>query len=251
MGITGLAASFFILFIFYDYRKISKYITGNRKILVRTLWKLTKVSLPLGILQALVSLNGYIPIYFIKGYLGTEALGYYSSIAYLITIGETINIALGQSLTPRLSKYYTSQNRQDFIKTLLGMVGISTAIGVIGLIAVAGFGSMILAIFYTPEYAKYWNIFMLLMIAACFQYIGGALSNGIAAARKFKIQPLLYFIVFVINTVFIMYFVPLKGLEGAAFAVIISAYTHLFGSLIVNISIFKNEISFTPEDSKL
>lgn len=240
MGISGLAFSFFVVLVFYDYRNIRKYIPLNKNVLPITLFKLTRISLPLGILQALVSLNGYIPTYFIKGFLGTEALGYYSSVAYLITIGETINIALGQSLTPRLSKYYASNKKQSFIKTLFTMVGISTAVGVIGLIAVSGFGQTILSVFYTPEYAKYWNIFILLMIAACFQYIGGSLSNGIAAARKFKIQPLLYFLVLIINTAFVMYFIPLKGLDGAAFSVIISSYIHLFGSLIINIAIFKN-----------
>lgn len=240
MGLFGLAFSFFILFVFYDYRNIRKYIPRNKNVSPITLFKLSRISLPLGILQALVSLNGYIPSYFIKGYLGTEVLGYYSSVAYLITIGETINIALGQSLIPRLSKYYASHKTQSFIKTLLNMVKISTAVGVIGLIAVFRFGQAILSVFYTPEYVRYWDIFILLMIAACFQYIGGSLSNGIAAARRFKIQPVLYFVVFIINTAFVMYFVPLKGLEGAAFSVIISSYIHLFGSLIVNISIFKN-----------
>jgi O-antigen/teichoic acid export membrane protein len=234
-GTTGLAAAFFILFVLYDYRKARGLIKSDKGIEHRRIWNLVKVSFPLGILQALVSLNGNIPLFFIKGYLGTTALGYYSSIAYLAVIGETVNIAVGQSVTPRLSKYYSQMDKSIYIRTLVRTIAASTVLGVLGLIVTASCGGFILSIFYTRDYAEYWGIFMLQMVAACSNYIGGALSNSITAARKFKIQPLLYCLVMVFNAIFMIILVPSKGLEGASYAVIISSYISLAGNLLTNI----------------
>jgi O-antigen/teichoic acid export membrane protein len=175
------------------------------------------------------------PGYFIQEYRGTQALGYYSSIAYLITMGEMINISLGQSIIPRLSRYYAAGQKGSFFRTLVIIIAASTGIGIAGLVIVTGAGPLILSIIYTRDYAPYWNILMLLMIAACFQYIGGSLSNALSSARKFNYLPALYGIVTAINIVFLMVLVPSKGLEGAAYAVIVSSYAHLFGNLLVNI----------------
>lgn len=79
---------------------------------------LVHLSLPLGMVMLLLSLNANIPRYFVEHYLGEAALGYFSAMAYVVVAGSTVMGALGQSATPRLARYY-QENKQAFAQLLL------------------------------------------------------------------------------------------------------------------------------------
>ena len=200
---------------------------------IKTLCRLAWLALPLGVVMMLISLNANIPRYFIQHYKGEYWLGIYSAMAYLMVAGRTVIGALGQSASPRLAKYYASQDSVSYNKLFYKLLGIGAIIGVIGiLVAVLG-GKMLLSLIYTPEYAQETNVFVLLMVAAALSYMASFAGYGMTAARYFRSQLPLFVIVTIITTIAAALLIPKLGLIGAALAVILSNFAQLIGSMYI------------------
>lgn len=200
---------------------------------IKTLYRLAWLALPLGVVMMLISLNANIPRYFIQHYKGEYWLGIYSAMAYLMVAGRTVIGALGQSASPRLAKYYASQDSVSYNKLFYKLLGIGAIIGVIGiLVAVLG-GKMLLSLIYTPEYAQETNVFVLLMVAAALSYMASFAGYGMTAARYFRSQLPLFVIVTIITTIAAALLIPKLGLIGAALAVILSNFAQLIGSMYI------------------
>jgi len=154
-------------------------------------------------------------------------------MAYLMVAGRTVIGALGQSASPRLAKYYASQDSVSYNKLFYKLLGIGAIIGVIGiLVAVLG-GKMLLSLIYTPEYAQETNVFVLLMVAAALSYMASFAGYGMTAARYFRSQLPLFVIVTIITTIAAALLIPKLGLIGAALAVILSNFAQLIGSMYI------------------
>jgi O-antigen/teichoic acid export membrane protein len=190
---------------------------------LKTLVKLTWLSLPLGLVMMLISLNTNIPRYFIEAYLGERELGIFSALAYLMVAGGMVVGALGQSASPRLAKYYAAGNSLDFRTLLLKLVGISVLLGGTVVLVALVAGRQILTLLYRPEYAEQTNLFIWLMVAAGIGYVSSFLGYGMTAARYFRIQMPLFAVVTGISAIACLWLLPKFGLLGAAFALILAA----------------------------
>ncbi len=121
-GVMGLVAAWAIVLVWYDIPnfytmqgilekdslKCSSLFSlkWHTKTLLRLFW----VSLPLGFVMMLISLNANLPRYFIEHYLGQRDLGIFAAMAYLQVVGTTVISALGQSASPRLAKGLLQKN---------------------------------------------------------------------------------------------------------------------------------------------
>lgn len=232
-GILGLILAWGGVFFLFDLQ--SSKLLLNREPKPRwdfkTLKKLVNISLPLGFVMMLISLNINIPRYFIKEYLGERELGIFAAIAYLMVLGNMLILSLGESASPRLAKYYASGDRAAYCQLLLKLVGIAGILGsavvLISMIA----GKEILTILYKPEYAIHSDIFTWLMIAAAINYVSSFLGYGITAARYFRIQIPLFVSVASISGIVCMWLLPNIGLLGAALALISAAIAQVLFSL--------------------
>ena len=166
---------------------------------LKTLKKLVWLSLPLGFVMMLISLNSNIPRYFIERYLGERELGFFAAIAYLMVAGGMVVNALGESANPRLAKYYALGDSKAFRTLLLKLVGIGVVLGGVGVLVTVVAGQQILTLLYRPEYAKYTNLLIWLMVATGINYVSSFLGYGITAARYFRIQMPLFAIVTTIS----------------------------------------------------
>lgn len=90
-----------------------------------------------------------------------------------------------------------------------------------------------LTILYSPEYGKYSSLFLLLMIAALFFYVGTPMFDVITATRQLKVQVLLSAIITLITIGSSMLFVPKLGLIGGALALLLSSGVMMILSSIV------------------
>ena len=206
--------------------------------------QLTWLAAPLGIVMMIISLNTNIPRYFIVHYIGEEQLGYFSAITYLKIAGDMIIRALGQSASPRLAKYYAAGNCHAFKNLLLKLLVIGGALGIAGIIIATLVGQQILVLLYRPDYAKYANMLVWIMIAAGVSYIASFLGYGMTAARAFKVQPVIFSIVTGATTLCCWLWVPTYGLLGAARAIIVSAAIQVTASAVVNVhAIYKLKLN--------
>ncbi|PSB50976.1 polysaccharide biosynthesis protein, partial [filamentous cyanobacterium Phorm 6] len=95
----------------------------------KTLGKLIWLTLPLGFVMMLISLNTNIPRYFIERYLGERQLGIFAAISYLMVAGNMVVSALAESASPRLAKYYAAGNITAFRTLLFKLVGVGAVLG--------------------------------------------------------------------------------------------------------------------------
>ncbi len=192
---------------------------------------LVVLSLPLGFVMMLISLNANIPRYFIEHYLGDRELGIFSALSYLMVAGGIVVNALGQSASPRLAKYYAAGNSKDFQSLLLKLSLIGVLLGGISVLIAAVAGKEILTLLYRPEYAQQIYLFVLLMVAAGIGYVASFLGYGMTAAQYFRVQMPLFTIVTSISAIVCFWLIPSQGLTGAALALIIGAIVQAIFSL--------------------
>ncbi|BAZ00602.1 polysaccharide biosynthesis protein [Tolypothrix tenuis PCC 7101] len=185
---------------------------------LKTLAKLSWLSLPLGLVMMLISLNDNIPRYLIKSYLGERSLGIFASMAYLMVAGNMVVLALGQSASPRLAKYYAQENSQAFRTLLIKLVAVGAFLGGIAILVALLAGREILTLFYKPEYAEHSDILIWLMLAAAIGYIGSFLGYGITATRAFSYFLLPYLMMTGITAIASVLLIPTYGLIGATWA---------------------------------
>ena len=200
----------------------------------KALKKLTLLALPLALTMLLISLNANIPRFIIDRYLGERELGLFAAMAYLITAGSTVINALGQSASPRLSRYYAAGDMEAFRSLLRKLVGIGALVGGAGVAIAVIAGREVLTILYQAEYAKNVKTFVWLMIGAAVGYISSFLGYGMTAAHYYRIQPIIFAACAMLLVCLCLILIPEKGIIGAAWALAVSATCQMAASLAVN-----------------
>lgn len=190
------------MLIFNDYlnckliidTKIFRYeVKRNKQLLIK--------SIPLGVVMLIISLNTNISKYITEFYLGTEQQGIYSTLAYCLVIGHFVNGAIGQSFSPRLSKYFFNNNLLEFKKLAKQYLLVNILMGIMLLSGALGGGYYFLKIMFSEEIASYYKLFTLIMLSGIFLYCASASGYILTAMRIFKIQPFINITVFIINAV--------------------------------------------------
>ncbi|GAB4471745.1 MAG: hypothetical protein Kow00124_09130 [Anaerolineae bacterium] len=199
-----------------------------------TLFRLAWLTLPLGLTGLLRSLETNIPRYFVEGQLGAAILGIFTALAYFDRAGGIVVSALGRSATPRLSHYYAAKNSTAFRSLLLKMAGMGLLLGGAGVLIAAVGGKELLTLFYRPEYARQ-DVFILLMAAAGMHYINQFIMCGPTAARRFRVQLVLYSIIAVVLVLLCSVLIPAQGLIGAALALLITRCIEFVGVLAITL----------------
>ena len=182
----------------------------------------------------LLSLNTNIPRYFIEHHLGSEQLGLFSAIAYLLVAGNTVVSALGQSASPRLARHFAQRDRKAFLILLGRLQLIGLGLGMLGILAACFFGREILTLLYTPQYAERTDILVWIMVAATFSYLASFLGYGMTATRSFSPQLPLFALVTASTFAASLLLIPKAGLMGAALATLAPIVVQFFGSGWVN-----------------
>ena len=232
----AMALYWFVWLATYEY-------SGTRSLLasvspgeaLRTEWDMGKcrrlvvLSLPLGVVMLLISLNSNLPRYFVEHYCGEAGLGYFAAMAYAFVAGNTVMSAMGQSAMPRLARNFDS-NRPAFARLLKKMLLLGAAVGVLGIGVALLFGAAFLRLAYRPDYAQYSIVFSWLMVAAAVAYVGSMLGYGMTAARMFRPQVPLFVAATASTVLGCWLLIPRLGLAGGAYAVLIGSLVSCAGS---------------------
>jgi O-antigen/teichoic acid export membrane protein len=128
------------------------------------------------------------PRYFIHARMGEDKLGIFSALAYATVAMTLVCDSLGHCAIAGLSRLYAGGRRAEFRSLLLKLLAVGGALGFAGLVIAQVLGEQLLAIVYSPEYAAYSRVFVLLVFAASIYCITSMLTSGIMSARYFKIQ---------------------------------------------------------------
>lgn len=241
-GVMGLTGAGVLVLLLYDARYGAMVLddTGRgtgiwRQWDSRRVYKLVRLTLPLGVATMFVSLNDAIPRYVIEQYLGTTALGIYAAIAYLPAAGMMVVNAFGQSAVTRLAKYYAEPTQRQFTRLLFRMTGVAAAVGGAGVLAVFVGGRDLLTLAYQAQYADRTDVFLWLMCVSTIGYMASIIGFGLIAARLLTVQPLVLAASSIVGVVCSYAWIPTFGITGAASAYGASFLTQLIGFLVCTV----------------
>ncbi len=200
---------------------------------IRTLVRLAWLALPLGTIMLLIALNNNISRYFVQHYLGTRELGIFSALISFVAAGRIVTLALGQSASPRLARYYAEGDRRRFVDLLLRLLLIGAVVGLAAPVVALLAGRQILTFFYTAEYASHLEVFVLYLAAGGVGYVGSFLGYGITAARYFKIQTVTLGALSGVTVVTCAWLIPAYGATGAGWSALLVACAQIGFNLLI------------------
>jgi O-antigen/teichoic acid export membrane protein len=207
-------------------------------------WTLTRLTFPLGIVMALVSLNMNMPRYFVHSTMGETELGVFSTMAYaMVAIGMVVD-AMTHSAAPRLARFFADGRVKEFRSLLIRLAALGLALGFIAAVAIAFSGTWLLAFLYGKAYAGYDKVFTWLMAGAGLSAVASMLTVGITSAKRFSAQVPMFVLVSAVNLVCCAVLVPSFGMLGAAVAPLVASSVHFLvatGILIAVLSTYSEE----------
>ena len=210
---------------FPDVTNLWRVWSGRQR--VRRQWGLVCLSVPLGVVTTLASINLNMPRYFIAAKMGENGFGIFSALAYA-TIGLTlISDSLGSCAIPQLARLYAGGHIAEFQVILFKLGTLSGGLGLAALGTAQLVGKRLLALFYGAEYAASSAAFVLLVLAAAIHCVAGVLSSGMTAARRFRIQVPMFAAVTAATAAACYVLVPSHGLTGAALGMIAGAVVRI------------------------
>ena len=231
-AVTAMGLTLLFVFLSYDLPVVRRN-NGPEAILlradIRTLKRLALLSLPLGFVMALMSLNTNIPRYILEHYKGPSEFGIYASLAYLGTAANLVINALGQSASARLSRMFADRQFDGFKSLLYKFVLFGLVIGIVGVPAAALFGRHVLSLVYRAEYAHYLNVFLVMVATTSVLAVASFLGYGMTAARSFKVPLVIIGASTSVTVVLSFGLIPRFGLMGAAVALLVGAVAQVIG----------------------
>jgi len=223
-----------LIYILFDMKNMNK-ITFNitqTKPSIHRLVKLFLLALPLGVSTVIGSLNANIPRYIVENKLGLYELGIFSGMTYLLVVGNTFLSSISPIVTPKLAKLGQEKDYNSFIKLLLKLIGIGSAISMIMIFVFGVFGKEIITLIYTEDYAEYHNVLMIIISGIVFLYTSVFLGTAITALRKFKVQPRIHLVSLIAITLTALLLIENYGLVGMAWSLFVGYVITSLGYLI-------------------
>lgn len=205
----------------------------------RVLWDLTKLSSPLGLVAWLSAMFLSIPRLFLDKYYGIEQVGYFAAISSLSVAGSMVLTALGQTVTPRLAKYFVTNLRAyKILLVKLLCVGVFLAVSCVTITVL--FGRQILTLLFKADYAEYYGILIRLSITWSVLFVFTFMNVGLQATRNFKLPVLIYSLAALTCGVFSFCLVPSHGMIGAVWSLFACYCVGFLGcSFFVNRAVIK------------
>ncbi len=213
-AVFALAAVAALGALFYDLRSSGDYPRPRWRI--SNLRHIAWLAAPLGVIAMLLTVNANLPRYFLMR-LGTEReVGLFAALGYVAVAANTVVMALGQSASPRLARYYLSGNRRG----LAGLAGklalLALSLGIAGVLGARAWGGPVLGILYGPEYAAESRLFELLMLVGALGLLTSAMGYVLSSVRCFAPQIPMFLVVSAVTAWGCWSLTPAEGLWGAA-----------------------------------
>jgi O-antigen/teichoic acid export membrane protein len=244
-SVLALAATWLVVIGLYDFRVVLSvlhdrvFFRYSASVLRHLIW----LSLPLGLVMALGSLNTNIPRYLLERRLGAAELGIFASMAYLMTALSLISSALGQSVSARLSRLFAVGDLYRFRMLIGRLVGLSILLGLVGLAGAVSFGKEVLTVIYRAEYASHVNLLIVLVTSATVSTAASFVGYGMTAARCFRSQIPVMVIGVVTSGILTLVLIPSCGLMGAGYALLASNLVQAGTGYLILVSAIKRRAS--------
>lgn len=199
--------------IFFDYGGFKK---ESNKIIIEINSHAKKLfiwSIPMGLSLVIASLNVNVAKYFINYKFGLEIQGIYSTLSYVVVIGNMFIGAIGNALMVKISDYYHSNMIQK-LKISVNIFLIITFISGVLLFALSYFFSYpFTSLVFSTKISVYSQYLTWIMGASIFMYLNSAIGFALTSVGIIKKQIWLSSISFLINILLNYLFFSITGVE--------------------------------------
>lgn len=203
---------------------------------IRTLFL---ASLPLGGSMLLISLQTNIPRLFIESYASVSALGIFAALAYPWALGSLLVKSVGSAAAPRYRRLIEGKRWASVARLAFTLSILCVAMAATGVLIASAFGSELLNLLYTAEYAEHATTFVLLGISAGFGYISAVLRHALVALRQLRSQFGITVAATLLQVGACAVLIPSFGLNGAAFSAIAMSILQMATSVYLLVSTLK------------
>jgi O-antigen/teichoic acid export membrane protein len=231
-GVASAGIWWLLVLFLFDRRNVERFGRFRPRFDLRAMLSIMRLGLPLGIATGIMSANSNMTRYFVEGYLGSESLGYFGAMAFVVIGASRATMALGQSASARLARYYVS-NRKAYVRLLGKALGVASILAVAAILFGVYLGKPFLSIVYTPKYAEQHVVFVWLLVATGGAMLASMLGYGMTATRRFKSQIPVFMVSCGVSALGSWLLIPRYGMKGAAWAMLAATVMQCFGSLVV------------------
>lgn len=216
---------FQILFLYLIEKKNieDKYNVNSNTFIFKNIKKIIMMGLPLGFEQLLFSFNTSYPRYLLEFFESAEILGYFSAIAYILTIGNLMMNAVSQNFLPYLSNKFKKKEYISFKKNVFIYLSMFTlALGTVLILFSFLFGEEFLSLVYGKKYAAYVDILILMSFSLAINSFNWIFDIALLAIRYLSIQSKISTFMLVVNLVIGYIFISNYGIYGATYTILIT-----------------------------
>ena len=195
-------------------------------------------------------LNLNMPRYWLAHFSDAGTLGLFAAAAYLPMAGRQIIEAVAQASLPRLAALYSVDRLQEFRSLALRLVVLVSAAGGAAVVVAAVVGRVVLRLAYTPEYASHSNVLTYLTISWALRYPCAIISIALVAAHRFQWIPAILIPPIIGGLVGGWLLIPRYGIEGAAWADMVSSLIQLAVASAAARTFFHGHLSNIESESR-
>jgi len=229
-ALVSMILVWLLVLVLLDYRKSLGLVTGSywwtselvswNELSGGKLMALAWHALPLGIVSMLISYNNAVPRYLLEAYHGELTLGYFSAIAYFSVAITIVVEAVGQTVFPRLAKLYAAEPLR-YWRLLCKLLAVVLVVGAFGVSMSVLMGRELLGLFYNPEFARYHDLLVLVMVLGTLEAMCSVLGVGLTAARILRFQVPVVMTALATTALAGWRLIPEYGMQGAAWSAIL------------------------------
>ena len=219
-ALAGLTLSWLAVFLVADLPVIYARNWASRTMLSswKVIWRLTVMTLPLGLSTMLMSLTANMPRYFIQHSLGLKALGIFSAAGYLTMTVSIIISAIAESSIAGMSRLFAASEHGQAEAIWHRVLKVTLLLSAVSIVGTMAFGQQILRIVYRADYASAAQLLTGLMIVATVANIASVNGYALLAARRFMRYLMSLSAAAVATAAACAVLVPRHGGTGAVFA---------------------------------
>lgn len=224
--LAALAALIFSVttLVLYDVRVLKRFRPATKlmstmqqmHLPLESLWRLLRISLPLGMAASLISLNFTVSRYFLGASEGTAALGVYTVLAYPTIAGNLVIAAMANATLPKLSRLHAEADRSQFARLLGGLMILAIGMGLLATFLAWWAGEWFLDLLFGPQYATESFAFVVLVAGTGIGFINWFLNSALSAIRLFREALTSQILVLLATVALSWWLIPGNNIVGAA-----------------------------------
>ncbi len=194
---------------------------------------LFKFAFPMALSAATIYLTFSVPRIVLDQFEDTATLGIFAAISHLLLIGTMLVNSLGSALTPRLSRHFANHDFKNYYKeiTFGAAAALFTSTGFI-LVAFVG-GDLLLTLLYGSQIGMEKDLIIAISLTSLPIYLGSLLGFIPPALQAYKFHLTVNIITVVGTALAAFTFIPVFGVKGAIYAILIQGLLQLLNGLIL------------------